>query len=193
MNNFEYKIQTTWDDRRIDHDPVSLKFESIDDESLIIKIDAPFFGDPEQPKQRAGEFFNLWDYEVAEAFFLNEEGKYLELEFGPYNHFLVILLDGVRQVFKQDLQIEYKAQINGNRWTGIGKIPESLFPRMTTKMNAYAIHGSNVSRVYESLYPTPFGKYQNPDFHRLDYFQPIDFKSLLPLNWNRSNSSDYWN
>ena len=31
-----------------------------------------------------------------EAFFLNDVGQYLELEFGPYGHYLVLLLDGVR-------------------------------------------------------------------------------------------------
>jgi len=32
----------------------------------------------------------------VEAFFLNEAGQYLELEFGPYGHYLVLLLNGVR-------------------------------------------------------------------------------------------------
>lgn len=32
-----------------------------------------------------------------------------------------------------------------------------------TKFNAYAIHGSGDERMYEALYPTPEGKYENPD------------------------------
>ena len=162
MGEFDFKIATTWNNLTVDHEPASLTFES-DNSSLIIKVNAPYFNDPEKPSQKPGEFFNLWDYEVVEAFFLNDEGKYLELEFGPYDHYLAIMLDGVHKVFKQDLKIDYKAEINGTHWSGIAKIPESFFPKMTTKLNAYAIHGSNESRVYESLYPTPFEKYPKPD------------------------------
>lgn len=79
-------------------------------------------------------------------------------------------------------------------------------------MNAYAIHGSNESRVYKALYPTPHKKYSSPDLydffiipvtnllltclfhqsHRLDYFQSIDFKGLMPANWERPDESDIW-
>jgi len=47
-------------------------------------------------------------------------------------------------------------------------IPSGYFPKAVTKMNAYAIHGSDEERIYEALYPTPYGKYPNPDLYVLN-------------------------
>ena len=38
-------------------------------------------------------------------------------------------------------------------WTGTTKIPIDYFPPGVHKINAYAIHGSDINRTYESLYP----------------------------------------
>ncbi len=92
-NKTEYLIKTTWDNKQInDHEPISISFDTSfdgqqqqDDNYLIINVKAKFFNDPAEPLGlKPGEFFNLWDYEVVEAFFLADStGKYLELEFGP--------------------------------------------------------------------------------------------------------------
>lgn len=164
MSQLHFKITTTWNNETVNHEPVNITLDSdIDSSSLQIRIDAPFFNDPIRPSENIGEFFNLWDYEVAEVFFLNDEGKYLELEFGPHGHFISLLLKGPQDLVKKGLIFDYKSEIFGNRWYGKAKIPEAYFPKNTTKMNAYAIHGSNDSRVYESLFPTPNGKYENPN------------------------------
>lgn len=39
----------------------------------------------------------LYNYEVFEIFFLNSDNHYLEVELGPYNQWLVLLLSGERQ------------------------------------------------------------------------------------------------
>lgn len=164
MSQLSFHIETTWNNQTVYHEPVKITFESnLDLSNLTIKIDAPFFNDPPKPTKMIGEFFNLWDYEVVEVFFLNDEGKYLELEFGPHGHFISLLLKGPQEVINKGLIFSYNSEILNNRWQGEANIPELFFPKKTTKMNAYAIHGSDKNRVYESLYPTPNGKYENPN------------------------------
>ena len=41
------------------------------------------------------------------------------------------------------------------RWGGSALIPPGFFPPNTTRMNAYAIHGTGEGRRYEALYPAP--------------------------------------
>ena len=98
MRSFE--IERTWDDKPIDHEPAVVTLMSAEDD-LIIKVTAPFFDDPAPDTDRKGEaFFKLWDYEVVEAFFLNNKEQYLELEFGPHGQHLSLLLNGNRNAIK---------------------------------------------------------------------------------------------
>ena len=96
----KFAIAGTWDGQPIDHDPVELTLES-GGEDLIIRISAPFFDDPAPQGGKPGEaFFKLWDYEVVEAFFLNDKEQYLELEFGPHGQHLMLILNGNRNAIK---------------------------------------------------------------------------------------------
>ena len=96
----KFSIATTWDGQPVDHEPVKLTLEG-DGEDLVIRISAPFFGDPAPEGGKAGEaFFKLWEYEVVEAFFLNDKEQYLELEFGPHGQHLMLLLNGNRNAIK---------------------------------------------------------------------------------------------
>ncbi|WAR30450.1 CD033-like protein [Mya arenaria] len=90
------------------------------------------------------------------------------------------------------LPINYHASITGNTWRGVAHIPLEYFPPKVSKFNAYAIHGSGNGRTYESLYPVPTGKYTDPDFHKLNYFQPIDFQQIVPDNWSPNYTSPEW-
>ena len=58
-------------------------------------------------------FYQLWDYEVVELFFLNSESKrYLEVEFGPHGQHLVLLLNGgPDQCLEHSLPLEYTCEI----------------------------------------------------------------------------------
>ncbi|XP_052076776.1 uncharacterized protein LOC127714777 [Mytilus californianus] len=191
--NMTYKISTIWDGQSIDHDPVIISLEKDGHNNVIMSVDAPFFNDPANPGGTPGQpFSGLWDYEVAEAFFLNDQNDYLEVELSPHGQHLLLLLHGVRKSFKQQLPLTYTATIKNDRWTGKATIPGSYFPPKVTKFNAYAIHGSGTNRTYESLYPVPAGKYTDPDFHKLDYFQPINFIGLLPGNWSPQYTSEEW-
>lgn len=78
----------------------------------------------------------------------------------------MILFDRERHSIKEDLKLDYTAQIDYENkiWTGRARIPESYFPRKVTKWNAYAINRNNEERSYEALYPvqTP-NLFDNPD------------------------------
>jgi len=186
----EHSIEGTWEGKAIDHPPAVITLEP-GEGHLILRVKAPFFNDPSPPGGKPGEaFFKLWDYEVVEAFFLNKDEQYLELEFGPHGQHLMLLLNGTRNAVKHSLPLEYTATIDKTRgtWEGVAKIPSQYFPPDVTLFNAYAIHGTGDDRIYEALYESSGPQ---PDFHRLEKFQPIDFKYLLPDNRD-SPLSDAW-
>ena len=95
-----FLIEGTWDGRPVDHSPARLTLEA-GENLVIVRIEAPYFNDLAPPGGKAGEaFFKLWDYEVVEAFFLNDEEQYLELEFGPHGQHLMLMLNGNRNAIK---------------------------------------------------------------------------------------------
>jgi len=61
------------------------------------------------------------------------------------------------------LNLTYSAVISGTSWKGTAVIPWEYLPPNVEKFNAYAIHGSGKDRVYESLFPVPHGKFNEPD------------------------------
>lgn len=186
-------ITKTWNGSNIDHRPVRLVFAQATG-GIEIRVKAPFFNDPGNPGGQPGEPFNgLWDYEVVEAFFLNDKNQYLEIELCPHGQHLVLLLKGYRDMFASQLPLNFTSSINNGNWTGCAFVPASYFPPKVTKFNAYAIHGSGAGRVYETLYPASAKKHIEPDFHRLEYFRAINFRTLLPENWFSNYSSAVWN
>lgn len=73
-------------------------------------------------------------------------------------------------------------------------IPWSYFPPNVNKMNSYAIHGSGQNRTYEALYPIPTEEIvedQEPNFHRLEYFQNFCLQSIMGDSWVQS-MPDLW-
>uniref|UniRef100_A0A2L2YBX4 Uncharacterized protein n=1 Tax=Parasteatoda tepidariorum TaxID=114398 RepID=A0A2L2YBX4_PARTP len=179
-------ISKTWDDRPVDHESTVLRIHSEDD-VVYMEIKAPFFDDQPTPTGPGKSFNKLWDYEVVEAFFLGKDEKYLELEFSPHGYHLVLLLSGRKKAIKICLPVDYTAQITGNSWTGVAKIPKSYFPPNVTHFNAYAIHGTGDGRTYEALFPVPTGQFKTPDFHRLEFFRYINFENILGLGNTLSN------
>merc|ERR1711892_443987 len=178
-----FRINKSWDGKATGHPPILLTLqEEHDGAALKVTISSPYFEDPAPEGGRPGEaFFKLWEYEVVEAFFLNNDDQYLELEFGPHGQHLMLLLDGRRNAIKHSLPLDYTAVIDekSNTWKGKALVPLSYFPPNVTLFNAYAINGVGDQRIYEALYESS-GK--QPDFHRLEKFQPLDFSTLLPEN-----------
>lgn len=83
MMNFQ--IRSTWDGETIDHLPIELNLKS-SETGLTVNVRAPFFDDPppeQETESSDGAFDRLWDFEVVEAFFLNDNNDYLEVELNP--------------------------------------------------------------------------------------------------------------
>lgn len=181
-----FTIDYLWNSLPIsDHVPVRLSLSSSADQShLIIDIDAPFFNNTPPSLEPPGPFQGLWDYEVVELFFLSSvTNHYIELEFSPHGHYLVLLLIERRKVLKDLLPLpSYSAELlPSGRWIGRAHIPRAHLPAHIDRFNAYAIHGEKDNRTYEALYPAPLQS-DKPDFHRLELFQPLNFSLLLELD-----------
>ena len=78
-----FTIESTWNGSPIPvADNVQLHISNQNNQSLILKIEAPFYNDPAPPTE-AGPLRNVTDYEVIHLFLLNEDGEYLQVSFGP--------------------------------------------------------------------------------------------------------------
>lgn len=80
----DFKIEHTWDGFPVKHEPVFVRLNP-GDKGVMMEVNAPFFNDPPAPLGEPGKPFNeLWNYEVVEAFFLNDiTEQYLEVELCP--------------------------------------------------------------------------------------------------------------
>lgn len=64
-----------------------------------IEVDAPLFGVDPRPEGQ-GHHGRLWEYEVVEVFLGRGPGRdapYVEVEVGPWGHWLVLAFDGYRR------------------------------------------------------------------------------------------------
>jgi hypothetical protein len=141
---------------------------------LWISIDAPWHGDT-PPLDPVGPTWELWNHEVVEVFIAGPDERYLEIEFGPHGHHLVLQLDGVRNVIARELPFTYSVEREGERWRGEAMIHWELLPEEPHRMNAHAIHGAPEKRTHASLHPS-LG--DAPDFHRLEEMQPIGWEGM---------------
>lgn len=191
--SMKFSIEKLWNSAPItNHRPVQITLSPNNEKDhLLIEIDAPFYNDP-APSSSPGPCPELWNYEVVELFFLaSSTNHYLELEFSPHGHYLVLLLVDRRKELKQMLPLPYfkVEHPSSDRWIGRAHIPQSLFPAHVDKFNAYAIHGENEKRSYEALYPATIDS-EKPDFHRLEFFEKINFDLFLNIG---EQDGDHWN
>ena len=158
-------IDGLWDGRRAPEagPRLGLRFSA---GGLDIEIDAPFHGDP-PPAAPAGRCAKLWEHEVVELFLLGSRDRYLELEFGPHGHYLLLRLAGVRRLQADWMTTPYATTIEGRRWSGHARVPLAWLPPDWSRFNAYAIDGDGARRRYWARFPVPGAR---PDFHRLDCF-----------------------
>ena len=101
---------------------------------------------------------------------MDQDGSYVELEFGPHGHYLALSLTRPRVIAEKHLPIEYQSEIKDERWIGRAKISRDLLPKRLIQLNAFAISGVGQGRRYLSWSPLPGAK---PDFH-----QPASFPNL---------------
>lgn len=179
----------------MDHSPVVFRVGAADGTSVRVDVSGPLFNDPGPPAVASGgPCPELWEYEVAEIFFLGDKEKYLEVELCPHGQHLVLLLNGTRNIVKDKLALSYTANTDdvNKTWKGTAIIPLEYFPPDVTKINAYAIHGSGNGRQYEALHPAS-KEFHTPDFHRLQFFKEFDFKALFPTSWIQPESTHWTN
>ena len=109
---------------------------------LQIEIIAPFYKKnpipPEEVKlQGQPPTWKLWEYDVVEIFFVCANGNYIETEFGPHGHYLILELDSPRNIIRRDIVCNYKTKFFGSRWKGFAEIPLSVFPDRIEKINLF--------------------------------------------------------
>lgn len=169
MKSTSLEIAHTWDGVPVGADErVSLELR-FDAATLEVRVDAPFHGDPAPPAP-PGSLDGLWEFEVVELFLLGEDRRYLELEFGPFGHYLVLELGGPRQVRRRGLPLVFASERDAGRWTGCASVPTGLLPPSLRAANAYAMHGQGVGRRHLACHPVPGVE---PDFHQLECFGPL--------------------
>lgn len=97
----DLKIECTWDGFPVRHEPGCVRLNPCD-QRVKMEVSAPLFNDPPPPLGEPGKpFSELWNYEVVEAFSLNDTTKqHLEVELCPHGQHLVLLLAGRRNVWK---------------------------------------------------------------------------------------------
>ena len=164
----ELVIIRTWDGIPVTGAEEARLTLSGDDETFQIDVRAAFHGDP-APEGPPGPTPRLWCHEVVELFLVGDDARYTEIELGPHGHHLVLQLAGVRHIVAEGLPIDYRARIDGDRWTATARVPRSLLPHPVRAINAYAIWGTTTRR-YLAWSPVPGPM---PDFHRLHLCPPL--------------------
>ena len=157
-----FRISKTWDGLEVADEDwlyVDVKFSA---NEISILIDAPLHNDPKPPND-PGPTHGLWNYEVVEIFLVGDDGQYLELEFGPHGHYLMLWLAEPRKVVERKLSCRYAVSQSGARWRGEVYVPRAHAPIHIQRYNAFAISGSGNSRRYLAWHPMPGEK---PDFHQ---------------------------
>ena len=112
-------IDQTWDGKSIPQHQQSVVVCSLSEDKLNISVDAPFY-DQDPPPEPPGRLDGLWNYEVVECFLVGDSGRYLELEFGPYGHWLGLVLVEPRQRLRDDVEIKVESleRRESGRWRG---------------------------------------------------------------------------
>jgi hypothetical protein len=108
----------------------------------------------------------LWEHDVVEAFFMDEDGQYLEVELGLGGHYLVLGFDAPRHMVADFADVPFSVrheELPDGRRVNELLIPRELFPTHLKALNAYAI----LSGQFFAYHPVPGDK---PDFHQPELF-----------------------
>ncbi len=166
----DLSIRTYWDGTpapQADWAQLSLR---LDTTHLHVHVEAPFRNDP-SPERPSGFCEGLWEFEVVELFLFGANDQYLELELGPYGHYVALVFAGARNrvAVINDLKVSCSRSVGS--WSGDLKLPRAALPAGLFGLNAFAIRGVDDERGYFALVPTPGDQ---PDFHRLDCWMPYE-------------------
>ena len=158
-----FTIAHTWNGEAVEeHEKVHVELYPLDDGGLEVELSAPYHGDP-PPEAEPGLLWGLWEHEVVELFLVGADGTYLEAEFGPHGHHLLLRLSAPRQISEKELPAGYHATISGERWKARARISRNCIPSSVTRLNLFAIHGEAGGRRHLAWAPLPGAV---PDFHQ---------------------------
>ena len=149
-----FTIAQTWEGVLVQpEDRVHVDIAIWNNDRLQIEIIAPFYKKNKPPTdevklQGQPPTWKLWEYDVVEIFFVCSNGHYIETEFGPYGHYLILELDAPRNVVRKDIVCNYKTKLFGSRWKGFAEIPLSVFPDNIEKINLFAVFGYSQQTEY---------------------------------------------
>ncbi len=104
----------------------------------------------------------LWEYDVVEIFFVDEDGQYLEVELGVGGHHLVLGFDAPRRLVADFADLSFETRhvvLPDDRCVNEILIPRDLFPTSLKALNAFMIAGGQ----FLAHHPVPGGQ---PDFHQ---------------------------
>jgi hypothetical protein len=139
--------------------------------AMTIRIDAPFANDPAPPIP-SGRCDGLWNFEVVEFFFVARDHHYLEIEVGPFGHYLVIEHSAIRQRQADQIRLHVSnTSRHAQRWRTEVSLSHPLFMQPLVALNAFRISGPEHARSYFAAFPCGGDA---PDFHRID-----DYPRLL--------------
>ncbi|KAL7981976.1 hypothetical protein Chor_001033 [Crotalus horridus] len=146
----EFKIEHTWNSLPVSHDPIIISL-SPENTGILMELNAPFFNDPPAPPGEPGKPFDgLWDYEGTHCSKMPMHGQHL-----------VLFLCGKRNICRKELPLIFEVSKTTTKWRGRAHLPWNFFPPNTDRFNAFAIHGTDVNRTYEALYPIPHNEVHN--------------------------------
>ena len=134
-----FTLAKTWNGSLVSQeDRVHIEIQHSDPLTIRIEIIAPYYNNP-PPSGAVGSHWGLWEHDVVEIFFVGSDGHYIETEFGPHGHYLILQLDKPRHIIKKDLTCRYQSRVLGNRWKGEVELSRSILPQDLDKINLFAI------------------------------------------------------
>jgi len=166
-------IDRTWDGRPLAEAERGTVRLELAGETLLVRVDAPFHGDPPPPGP-PGPTPSLWEHEVVELFVAgpgaDDAVPYLEVELSPHGHHLALRLAGVRRIVEEGLPLDLRAAIETRRWRAEARVPRAWLPPPPWRAAAFAVHGAGPGRRHLASVPLPGPR---PDFHQPGRFPPL--------------------
>ena len=165
-----FQIASLWNGDPVQHRAQVEVKARIDETLVLMQVEAPFHNDPPPPSE-PGSTEGLWNHEVVELFLAGHGERYLEIELGPFGHYLVLLFSAQRSRDGGPQPAEVWTQRDAQRWTGELRLDRAVLGFEPCRGNAFAIHGRGPQRQFMAAHPCDGPK---PDFHQLHRLLPLD-------------------
>lgn len=165
---------------------------------VVVNVNAPFQNDP-PPSGAPGRLENLQEFEVVQLFLCSRvTGTYLNLQIGPYGHYMLTFFMKEADWETQDptLDLDQPPRIavdfEAGRWTASLAIPSFYLPEpecdelsITWTVNACASFGQGDARTYLSWCPLTGSE---PNFHQLRCFRTVKLSESMDVRTVRLQS-----